>query len=491
MCGIIERIMRKTLWAWILLLGAAAHPDWGLDDPIASAMKATEKTDYDLPPLRDRSRSLIRWDDPEAALDIRRWINERDLRDREPGWKVRQRLAAEPEGVGKIISCIGDCRIYRGLFSSRARWLSRVAEGDEIHTGVNSYVWMALIDGTLVRVAPESSVSMLEVNITPTEVFFQARLNQGYLHWQPRTGRPLKPMTAPETDPLFLPLMDREANLEWFQRSIYRDQPDRQQISLTTSPDLLGYNHQQFALKTLTVANNAFMSARSHRSMLVCPNGTLMLNNVAASLFYGPTNKSYFKVSTFNDDQEGEMPHPQRVEFFYRGYSNDKAESVAVTGEEWFAISEDGRSMASLASVPPDLAVSELMTKRIPTFMLVRERWLARAKAFWDDAAKPDLLAINWGYRLWGRELEERVTFLKEYTRRIETTGLRSIERLAKETRREGDPVMGEFDARYFSRALDHYYLTFKRRHNHSKESVRDMSDLHYYGWMLRNARQQ
>ena len=173
--------MQKTFWALIVLLCAAAHPVWGFDDPIAAAMKLTEKTDYDISLLKDRSRSLIRWDDPSAALDIRRWINERDMRDLEPGWKVRQRLAAQPERVGKVISCIGDCQIYRGLFPNRARWLSRVEEGDEIHTGVNSYVWLSLIDGTLVRIAPESSVSFLEVNITPDEVFFQARLNQGYV----------------------------------------------------------------------------------------------------------------------------------------------------------------------------------------------------------------------------------------------------------------------------------------------------------------------
>lgn len=480
--------MQKTLWALIVLLCAAAHPVWGAEDPIVSAMKATEKTDYDIPPLKDRSRSLIRWDNPTDALDIRRWITERDLRDLEPGWKVRQRLAAQPERVGKVISCIGDCRIYRGIFPTRTRWLSRVEEGDEIHTGVNSYLWLSLIDGTLVRIAPESSVSFLEVNITTDEVFFQARMHQGYIHWQPRSGRSQKPMTSPETDPLFLPLMDTTVNLEWFQRAIYQKESDQNQISMTTSPKLLGYEQQQQALNALTAANNNFYK-RSHRYMLVSPNGTIYGKNVGVSYFYGLSKKSYFKLTTRDAEEVGERAHPWSAEFFYRGYANDKVEPLST--EEWFAVSQDGRTLEVMLTVPPDLAVSELMTKRIPTFMLVRERWLASAKPFWDDAAKADTLAQNWGYRLWGSELEGRIAFLKEFTRRIETTGLRSIDRLVQETRREGDPVMGEFDSRYFARSLDHYYLSFKRRHNHSKESVRDMSFLHYYGWMLRNARQQ
>ncbi len=479
--------MQKTLWALIVLLCAAAHPALGLDDPVLMAIKATEKTDYDIPPLKDRSRSLIRWDDTNAALDIRRWISERDMRDLEPGWKVRQRLAAQPERVGKVISCIGDCRIYRGLFPNRARWLSRIEEGDEIHTGVNSYLWLSLIDGTLVRIAPESSVSILEVNITPDEVFFQARMHQGYIHWQPRSGRSQKPMTAPETDPLFLPLMDTTVNLEWFQRAVYQSQSDQNQISMTTSRELLGYEQQQQALNALTATNNTFHK-RAHRFLLVGPNGSLLGKNIATSFFYGLSKKSFFKLNTRNEEEVGERG-PWTAEFWYRGYSNDKAEPI--TTEEWFAVAADGRTMEVMTTVPPDLAVSELMTKRIPTFMLVRERWLASAKPFWDDAAKPDTLAQNWGYRLWGSELEGRIAFLKEYTRRIETTGLRSIDRLLQETRREGDPVIGEFDSRYFSRSLDHYYLSFKRRHNHSKESVRDMSFLHYYGWMLRNGRQQ
>lgn len=480
--------MQKTLWALIVLLCAAAHPALGAEDPIVAAMKQTEKTDYDIPTLRGRSRSLLKWNDPNEALDIRRWITERDLRDLEPGWKVRQRLAANPERMGKVISCIGDCRVYRGVYPTRARWLTRIEEGDEIHTGVNSYLWIALIDGALVRVAPESSMSFLEVNVAAEEVFFQARLNQGYVHWQPRTGRAQKPMTAPETDPLFLPLMDTTVNLEWFQRAVYQGQADKEQISFTTSPLLLGYEQQQQALNALTETNNSF-AKRSHRYLLVSPNGSILAKNIAVTYFYGVTQKGYFKLNSRDEEEVGERKVPWSAEFLYRGYANDKVETLSM--ENWFTVAPDGRSMNVMGEVPSDLAVSELMTKRIPTFMLVRERWLASAKPFWDDAGKADQLALNWGYRLWGSELEGRLAFLKEHTRRLETTSLRSLEKLVQETRVEGDSELGLFDGRYFSRSLDHYYLSFKRRHNHSKESVRDMSFLHYYGWMLRNARQQ
>ncbi len=480
--------MQKTLWALIVLLCAAAHPVWGAEDPIVAAMKATEKTDYDLPPLKGRNRSLLRWEDTNGVLDISRWIVERDLRDLEPGWKVRQRLAASPERVGKVISCIGDCKIYRGVHPTRARWLSRIEEGDEIHTGVNSYLWAALIDGTLVRIAPESSVGFLEVNIAANEVFFQARLHQGYVHWQPRTGRAQKTMTAPETDPLFLPLMDPTVNLEWFQRAVYQGQSDQQQILLTTSPKLLGYEQQQQALNALTATNNSFAN-RSHRYLLVSPNGSVLGQDVALSYFYGVSKKSYFKLNSRDEEEVGERKTPWTAEFHFRGYANDKVEPI--TQGQWFSVEADGRAMEALTGVPSDLAVSELMTKRIPSFMLVRERWLASAKPFWDDAESAAILAQNWGYRLWGVELESRLAFLKEYTRRLETTGLRSLDKLIKETQVEGGPVLGEFDGRYFARSLDHYYLSFKRRHNHSKESVRDMSFLHYYGWMLRNAKQQ
>ena len=73
----------------------------------------------------------------------------------------------------------------------------------------------------------------------------------------------------------------------------------------------------------------------------------------------------------------------------------------------------------------------------------------------------------------------------------FQRANLRSLQKLNESVQVKGEVKIEDFDERYFVRALDSYYNSMKQRHAHSKESVRDMSPLHYYGWMLKNARQQ
>jgi hypothetical protein len=478
---------RFTLFVLSFLCAAILTPE-GLAQEVKAAMKRAEETDIDRLKVAKRARSLLRWDGhPDQHLDVRRWIFERDLKDQEVGWVARQRLAQEPERMGRIVSCIGECWVYRNTIPTKARWLSRVMEGDEVHTGAGSYLWMALTDGALVRLAPETSVSMLEMNFTADEVFFQARLNQGYINWIPRTGREQKLTDAPETDPLFLPLMDPEANVGWFQQRDYRAQNDQGQILLTTSPRLLGQESQYKALNKLIKENNAYV-ARNHRYLLVSPNASVMATNVGVNWFYGTGLRSYFKLADRAPEEEGSLKTPWKAEFYYRGYANAKVEEI--TDEGWRTVLPSGREMITMEQGPPGIELSELLVKRLPTFMLVRERWLARDRNFWIDSKSPEKLATNWGFKTWDKDLARRVEYLKESTRRMETSNLRSLEKLVASLAVEGKPIISEFDARYFARALDSYYLGIKRRHGFSPESIRDMSALHYYGWVLRNSRQ-
>lgn len=450
--------------------------------------------DFDMPPLNGQLRSLIPWEkDPAELMDIKRWIVERDLRDLEPGWKIRERLTALPERVGKVISCIGRCLLYRGTVANSVRSLSRIHEGDEIHTGVDSYLWAMLTDGTLVRISPETIIGFLEVNISPEKVFFYARLGQGQVHWQPRTGREQKLTNAPETDPLFLPLMDRESNVQFFQRELYKGKSDQQQILFTTSDQSFGQAEQQKALNGLINANNEVMQKRTHHFLMVSPNASIEGQNVALSWYYGVTGPSMFRLVSRNEDEVGEPKHAPSAKYYFRGYSNDRTEDIAL--DTWMVTDPDGREMTAMNDVPSLLAITDIFPRRITTLMMVREKWLTEMRDMWALGDDRDQFAIKWGYRQWQKELDVRLNFLREYTRRMETTNLRSLQRLTeslKETTRSetaSKPI--EFDGRYFTRALDAYYMSVKRKHNFASESVRDMTPLQYYGWMLKNARQQ
>lgn len=478
--------MNRFYWALILLCAAWMGP-WAQADANKWVID-TEKTDFDREPLPEQKKSLINWEqDPRDWLDLQTWLIQRDLKDKEPGWKVRQRMMAAPEQIGKVLSCIGDCRLYRGTIPSKVRWLSRIKEGDEIHTGADSYIWILLTDGTLVRMAPETSLGFLEINVAKDKIFFQARLNRGYVFWLPRSERQQKMHNLHDTDPLFLPLMEKEANLTWFQRTIYQTKTDREQWSLTASDTVLGLKEQLADLNRLIGENNKIIKLRSHEVLLVAPNGNILVQDVAFSWFYGEANQSYFKLHSRNDIEEGERILPMSARFMYRGYSNTRSEEIAP--DKWMAVDVDGRELTPLANPPQYLELSEVFYKRLTTIMLARERALERRRDFWKS--NEATLASNWGYRLWGEELKDRLDFLIEYSRRLETTNLRSLQRLAESLKNTETMKMSEFDERYFVKALNSYYNSLKQKHSLAQESTRDMAPIHYYGWLLKNARQQ
>lgn len=472
-------LLISTLCIALCTFSVLATEEWVTD---------VEKTDFDRPPLPEQKKSLIDWQTgPDKWLSFDTWKLERTLKDQEPGWKVRQRLAQAPERIGKVLSCIGDCRLYRGSIPTPLRWQSRVHEGDEIHTGHDSYLWLLLADGGLVRIAPRSAIAMLEINVTKEKVFYQARLNNGYVLWLPRSGRQQKLHNLYDTDPLFLPLLEQEANLSWYQRQVYQGMKDEEQSFSVTSPEVLGLKQQQARLNQLIGENNKFAQKKFHEVFLVTPNGSLHARDQALLWFYGEAKMSYVKLLSRDEQEEGERPASAFGKLLFRGYVNTTQEELPI--DKWMSVDQDGRSVLPMAETPQFLELSEVLYRRLTTVLLARELAVARQESFWTSAE--DELATNWGYRLWAEDQDQRFSFLVEYTRRLETSNLRSLQRLteAGKLAQASGPV--EFAPDYFSAALESYYQSIKQKHSLARESTRDMVPVHYYGWLLKNARQK
>ncbi len=454
--------------------------------PVLSAWSEAAPMDKPaaLPP--DSDQSLIPWRglDVDAWLDVGSWMRQRAWRDATPDWRAHERQYSAQELVGKVISCVGECRLFRGKVSHRVRWLSRVHEGDELHTGPDGYLWMMLADGALVRLAPRTAVGFLEIAVAPDRVFFHARLGQGLVYWLPRSGRRVKLEDLTETDQLFLPVMDVGANVESFRRAVHAQGDDAARLARWVGRQDSGVIPQREELNRLIGENNPSRRPQSHVTLLVAPNGSVLTHDMPVAFFFPPGGRGYLKADTRDVGEEADEAFRPQARFLFRGYQN--TEEMVVPPGEWHEVAADGRALFPPAELPPLLAASELPVKRVPTLMLVRERWLSALRGFDAEAAKkPEVLAPRWGYQAWTAEaLDKRLAFLKEHTRRMETTNLRSLQRL------QGTPDE-TFDGRYFATALESYFRAIKRRHAAGPASVPDMSDLHFYGWVLINAKQQ
>lgn len=448
-----------------------------------------ERTDFDRNLVRQQTNSLINWqEDPKDFLSIEKWMTERQLKDEQPGWRIRQRISARPELMGRVFSCIGSCKLFRGAKPHSVRYGSRVYEGDEIHTDKNSYLWAYLLDGSLVRLAPESALGFLEINFQAKKVFHNLRLNQGYVHWLHRSEREQKITTTTDTDPLFLPLLLKESNLSWFQRQLFQKNADKNQILMTTSLDYLGVKEHQLELNRLIKENNQKLKGIESEVLFVAPNGSLHVKNTSFSWYYGVAEDSYFKLFSRNSEEEGEQGSGRIQHFMFRGYVNKEEKNIDL--DVWMRVDRDGRQCDPLEFSVPQLLSSEIPYRRPTTLLLARELSLAQESSLWTDLQDEEKLADNWGLKLWKEELAVRLDFLKSYSRRLETTNLRSVQKLTESLILSEEAVKAVFDERFFTQSLEAYYRSLKTRHSFSQESVRDMSDLHYYGWLIKNARQ-
>lgn len=438
-----------------------------------------EETIIDKEPLKGQSYSIIPWKDlePEEWLDVKSWLLERDGKDKISDWKIRLREDRHQELIGKIMKCYGECRIYHGLDYIKGQYLSRLKEGDEIRTGKDSVAWIYTMDGSLLRVSPESSLSLQEINISSSYVFVLSRLNWGHVSLKARTIE-FPYVDGPETDSLALPVMIKEANREAFERMSY--QLSGLQVRMANMLEPNSGKLQNDFLKELKVKNNP--GVRPSKHIMVCPNATVQSTDVSFDLVSLSGGKAYLKRRS----AAGE-----KLQLGLRGYTNKGLETI--DSLDWMEIDPTGRHYAAINEVPGTLQLLELVTSRVQTLELAREIW-------YEQFTIPILtmntdeknLAIKHGYTLWGKDqLERREEFLWEYTRRMETTNLRSLENLLARLEKAGEVVPPrELTDAYHQVALKHYLLGLKTRYTDSKMQVREMNDLQYHVWVYKNGKQ-
>lgn len=436
----------------------------------------------DLPePNKGQNFSIIPWStlEPTDWLSINTWLLERDIKDKTPDWKIRLREASHKELAAKFLNCRGSCSVYRGSNKAQTHYLSRVLEGDEIKTEKDSVAWIYFMDGSLMRLSPESSLSVHEFNIGKSEIFILVRLNQGHLYWHPRNKAEYPQEFSPETDTFSLPLMIREANQPFYERKIFNTQTDFERLSEVMDLDERAVKDQIAYLNKLKNENNPHLTHRS-KIMIVSPNASVVSSEASFDYLYLPGGKSYFKKRTLELGEEFSL--------HLRGYTSAEVNTISET--QWYEVEPNGKSFSQMLEVPGHLQITELLTKRIKTMELAREIWVKEFSVpILMMAVTPEILAREHGYRIWNGDLLKRFNFLVEYTRRIETTNLRSLENLLNKLESSGETVKKELSEDNYRASLNHYLLGLKSRYDGKRMRVREMNDLQYYVWILKNGK--
>ncbi len=416
---------------------------------------------------KKQKRSLIDWEnlDAQSWLDFDAWKLRTESIAKSPDWEQRLRERSLVESVGTVLSCVGECRVYRGSGHHKALYRTKVLEGDEIETEANSYIWIALIDGTMVRLSPQSSITFREVNLGLTQNFLHARFNHGNILWLARTPFQYAQSELRETDSLFLPLDFYEANPETKEVDIFgAENNDDILYELLVGTSVVP--KQISRLNKLIESNNQALRLKPTTSLIVMGNGSIFGDNLALEAIVIPGKESLFKLRELSQlGVEGEDPTYvyNRADFYYRGYENTQSSPISLG--EWNSVDARGRIM-SRAMETSLMHMGEFLTSKIYTLNVARELWLEREFSFAHNQRDPLALATNQGYRLWEiqknkegiTDLEEREQWILDYSRRIETSNLKTASLFRERIEARGDTwEYVEYGPHMINRALVNY----------------------------------
>ena len=417
------------------------------------------------PIFKEQHRSSTNWGEInlKTFMSLQDWKNQSDERDEVPGWETIVRERNNREIVGRFFQCVGNCRIDRGQTFFKPNFSTAIYEGDEIQTLGESFAWVFLFDGTMVRLSPESSIHFNEFNVGIKENFLSARVNAGNILWLSRNESLLEEVeSVRETDVLFNPL------------SLYEAQaiPDRKKYNENNLLDLVSENktvlNQYKHLNELILKNNKLTNGKPTYSFIVMPNVTLMGYKPSLEIVSLLGGKTFFKKRSNGFLGLKEVGSEQEVSAQLRGFENN--ELATVESDKWFMIDEKGRFLTQALDNLYWLTMGEFITKRIPSLLVAREVLLTQYSEFaFRDKYDPMTLAQDNGYRLWGAlksegnskktDLELQLDFLKEYFRRIETTNLLVSSHFRERLTERGENLKSmEYGNYFFSKALDKYY---------------------------------
>ena len=434
---------------------------------------------------KGQNRNLIDWDniDPNEWFDLNMWMKNRKIKDSDISWRQKYRENNYYEQIGKVIKCQGICYLYRGLEKNSIEYNSKIFEGDEVITEENSALWVVLVDGTLVRLSANTSMNMLEVNITDEEVFILSRLNQGNIHYESRSKLSTEEKNKPETDLSFMPLTLARANREFYMRKEYQalDDSEKLQYEIVLNP---GYSSQYRELNKIIVENNKIFEKKKSRFYLYTPNLSFEGERASLDIFYETNRNTYFLYKDINAENEKSETN---LVVSFRGHKNEQ--TMVPSENQWYSSDRRGREALEFYTekiISPLEAMSNF-TLRIPTIKLAREIIIAKDFQKLYEKHEGKFFAENLGYRLWNKEVSDELTkrkkFIKEYTRRVETTNLNAMEKVFK------IPEDESISLDYYKKSMSLHYLKLKEMYQNESKKVRMMNDSEFYIWLLKNGK--
>lgn len=401
----------------------------------------------------DQDRSKIDWQkvshDPEEWFNLHSWIDENNRKEKYYWWQEFKRDMLHRDIIGRVLACEGECRIYRGKNFSHAKYRTILLEGDEVETGKDSYIWIFMSEGTMLRMSPYSAIALNEIDVGKKKNFLFLRLHHGLVYLSARTANQFEETNKPETDAIFLPLKLKEAN------PLENDSGNNSILGSILDEDQSASKQWQ-RLNYLIKKNHQFFTRPTY-TLLVLPNGTISgeeMQIMALVNFNGPSFIKHYGIQLKNnqdkspssersadsDDNDNKIGNENAdnktaLQFSYRGYST--SQDFSLQQNRWYKVATNGKTIEEFPEGQKLFGLSEFLVRRISTILVARELMLEKYSKCW---FQKNISYNDWirkcGHRQWDvhdkLSLEKRILFLKYYTQKVETANLSAVRNLEK-----------------------------------------------------------
>lgn len=367
------------------------------------------------------------------TLDVDRWLSRKDWLKSLKYTEKEKREAIERgyrEEVGRVITCIGSCRIERGQGGYDLSYRSLIIEGDTIETGKDSYLWVALKNGNMLRLSSLTKLQIPEINLTPKRAHFSMVLVRGFIHHIDRRDDPIFAGDGLiDTDTIIFPLRYKQANLEYYYWRKFKGLSKKR----STREELFNLYRVE-----KSKADQFNGSDFSREYFIHTAHGDFMVKNTSFMMSFQARDGAYWRHGLV----EGTV-QPAKVQL-----RKAKAFEETLLSQKWYVVKRGE------VEVKPELDLEftgeKFIIERGIAVRLVRDHFFNKyfSALFKNLVANKRIATAEQGARIWtDKELDQRIKYYKDYYHFMGRRWIQHADNLG--------PRMTYIPARYFNqRAL-------------------------------------
>lgn len=346
----------------------------------------------------------------EDWFDLKLWKETEVSKRLNPNWRENTYLLAHKQIIGRILYCEGECKSYRGGGFAFLKKDSLVREGDDLLTSEKSFLWIQLVDGSILQFFPMASMSFREFNFTKEKFFFFLRLNYGPIFYLNRNQN-----LWPESN-----LMPTDQMIAWPQGRFSKwlgeyEKKFRLEQILKTSKESL---KKVSIINDLIKKNKNWMVHRPTQTLFVTPHGHILGEEMKIMVFSDPSAETTFKFIEWPLGTKSEVD----AKFYYRGYLSHDVSRLREN--IYYQTADNGRSLEEKAVLHKEFWPMEFLLRRPYALLYLRELGLRKySRDFFTKDPSEVLLREQKQVHLWKENMQRlHLKYLLEYTRRIETS---------------------------------------------------------------------